>query len=406
MPIPRSFPLHALCLLVSGALLTACGSSDSVAPPVTPPPAPEPPLTLLAESVVSKRFTPGGIALDAAGTIYVGNSSADQLPLPNRDKPTFEVMKISQGGAVSAFVDKDSAYSGPATSGTIPERVIQLAFHPASQTLYALNIGGIDTSFVPGLIRPITSAGVVGAISLAETPTHPGRGLFPGFLLPKSAALALGPDGALNAYGVAASSSFGTPTTGSYHMDYAGWQVVNPDGTGRIMYSQESGERTPGREGPGAYSYTYPADLGATGGRLGRNEAGLALDSAGNAYIADTARHAIVKLTPAGSASILAGAMTQPGSADGSGAAARFKQPTQLVVDKANNVFVLDRGNATVRKITPAGVVSTVLGVAGQSQTKVGELPGGLGAPVGLAMDGAGRLYVTVDKGVLRARLP
>ncbi|MDQ1923576.1 hypothetical protein [Massilia pseudoviolaceinigra] len=405
IPILRSFRVHPLCLLISGVLLSAChGSSDSTPAPVTPPP-PEPPVKLLGESMVGKQFMPGGIAVDAAGTIYVGNGLPAQLPPSGPAEATIEVVKVSQTGTVSPFINQTSIYTG-AGPAVAPGQVVQLVFNSTTQTLYALDMG-MDSSYSLGVIRPISAAGVVGTLRLADTPTHANYSPVPTTIAQRPVALAIGPDGALHAYGAGYHAPSSTPTVGSYSVSFNGWQTVNPDGSGRLVYSQESGHSSPGRHDPrGPFTYTYPADLGATAGRLGRNDGGLAVDSAGNGYIADTARHAIIKVTPTGSASIFAGAVTEAGSADGTGTAARFNQPTQLVVDKVANVFVLDRGNATVRKITPAGVVTTVLGVAGQAQTKTGELPGGLGAPMGLAMDADGRLYVTVDKGVVRAKLP
>jgi hypothetical protein len=319
-----------------------------------------------------------------------------------------EIVKIAPTGAVSPFINRSSTYTEVGSgSYWYSGRVVQLAIHPASQTLYALDAHGMAESYTSASIRPISAAGVVGTVTLADTPTHANKSPLPPVVTQYATALAAGPDGALHAYGIGSSSESGTPSSGSYRMSFNGWQIVNPDGSGRMLYSQESGSITRGWMDPtGPFAYTYPVDISTTAGQLGYNEGGLAVDSAGNGYIADTQRHAIVKVTAAGAASILAGTATQSGSADGTGAAARFNGPTQLVVDKAGNVFVLDRGNATVRKITPAGVVTTVLGVAGQSQTKTGELPGGLGTPMGLAMDAAGRLYVTVDKGVVRAKLP
>lgn len=88
---------------------------------------------------------------------------------------------------------------------------------------------------------------------------------------------------------------------------------------------------------------------------------GLALDSAGNLYVADTGNNAIRKITPQGVVSTLAGD-GMAGSADGQGAAARFNGPVGIAVDRAGVVYVSDTYNDRIRKITPQGVVSTLAG--------------------------------------------
>jgi sugar lactone lactonase YvrE len=124
---------------------------------------------------------------------------------------------------------------------------------------------------------------------------------------------------------------------------------------------------------------------------------GVAIDSAGNAFVADTGNDTIRKVTPAGVVSTFAGTAGVPsiaGSSDGVGAAARFNMPTAIAIDPSDNLYVADTRNQTVRKITPAGVVTTVVGVAGVTGVAPGPLPGGLSGPFGLVFDG-GALYVS-----------
>ena len=92
---------------------------------------------------------------------------------------------------------------------------------------------------------------------------------------------------------------------------------------------------------------------------------GVALDSLGNAYVTQPGMHAVRKVSPAGVVTVLAGDPVNSGSADGMGVSARFKDPTGVSVDGADNVYVLDKGNYTVRKITPAGLVTTFAGSPG-----------------------------------------
>lgn len=88
---------------------------------------------------------------------------------------------------------------------------------------------------------------------------------------------------------------------------------------------------------------------------------GLATDAAGNIYVADTHNHLIRKITTAGIVSTLAGSGTA-GSADGVGTAASFSSPTGITIDASGNLFVTERDAPRVRKITSSGTVSTVTG--------------------------------------------
>jgi hypothetical protein len=120
-----------------------------------------------------------------------------------------------------------------------------------------------------------------------------------------------------------------------------------------------------------------------------------AVDAAGNIYVADTDNHTIRKVTPAGTVTTLAGLAGTNGSADGSGTAARFNHPSGVAVDAAGNVYVADTDNDTIRKITSAGVVTTLAGSAGVSGSADGSgTAARFSGPSGIAADAAGNLYV------------
>jgi sugar lactone lactonase YvrE len=87
---------------------------------------------------------------------------------------------------------------------------------------------------------------------------------------------------------------------------------------------------------------------------------GAATDTAGNVYIADTANSTIRKMTPGGTVTTIAGQAGVQGLTDGTGTGSLFNQPEALAVDTAGNIYVADTGNGAIRKITPVGVVTTI----------------------------------------------
>ena len=122
----------------------------------------------------------------------------------------------------------------------------------------------------------------------------------------------------------------------------------------------------------------------------------IAIDAEGNLYVSDRLNHTIRKITPEAEVSTLAGSPGVPGSADGLGSAARFDEPYGLAVDNAGNVYVVDTDNYTIRKITPAGLVSTIAGTAGISGYADGVGPAAkFNLPSGMAIDFSQNLYIT-----------
>lgn len=128
----------------------------------------------------------------------------------------------------------------------------------------------------------------------------------------------------------------------------------------------------------------------------------IAFDAAGNAYVADTANNTIRKITPAGAVSTLAGRAGLTGSLDGVGAAARFSGPTGLTLDAAGAIYVADTGNHTIRKLAQDGRVTTLAGVAGISGSDDGAgLAARFNSPAGIASDASGALYVADTNNLL-----
>ena len=122
---------------------------------------------------------------------------------------------------------------------------------------------------------------------------------------------------------------------------------------------------------------------------------GITIDAAGNSYVADTTNNTIRKITAAGVVSTFAGLAGVSGSTNGTGAAALFNRPTGLAIDSGANLYVADTGNSTIRKISPAGAVTTLAGLAG-----IAGLKDGSGSdvffnqPEALVLDTSGNIYV------------
>lgn len=115
-------------------------------------------------------------------------------------------------------------------------------------------------------------------------------------------------------------------------------------------------------------------------------------------------------MQPAAGIALLAGRLGEQGNIDGTGPAARFRFPSgATAVDASGNVYLADTYNYTVRKITPAGVVTTLAGVAGSWGVVTGPLPGSLSSPGGVAVDASGTmLHVSSigENAVLQIQLP
>jgi len=217
-------------------------------------------------------------------------------------------------------------------------------------------------------------------------------------------------------------------TTGTTDATGAAARFDNPEGiavdSAGMVYVVDTVNCTIRKVTPAGVVSTLAGTPGVAGSSDGTGSAaqfnypaGIAVDSAGNLYVADTFNSTIRKITPAGGVTTLAGlaptaAVPSPensGSANGTGAAARFNFPRGVAVDGADNVYVADTLNSTVRKITPAGVVTTLAGNPAQTpQTLDGTGAAALfDYPFGIAVNSAGSIWVADTSGqTIRAVTP
>ena len=122
---------------------------------------------------------------------------------------------------------------------------------------------------------------------------------------------------------------------------------------------------------------------------------GVAVDAAGNVVVGDRGNHVIRKIGVHGAVSTLAGSADNYGKVDGLGAAARFRYPMGLAVDVAGNVYVADSNNRAIRKVTPGGAVSMLADANDLAARAPG--PGDPPAePLAVAVDKKGNVYVAM----------
>lgn len=297
------------------------------------------------------RFNrPHGIAVDTAGTIYV----ADTL--------NHTIRKISPDGMVSTLAGLAGVFGS--TDGSLSDARFREPWTvtvDAAGNLYVTDNGN-ET------IRKITAGGVVSTFAgqVGELGSADGAGSEALFWF--ATGVAVGAEGSV----YVADSNNNTI------------RRISPDGVVTTLAGRANGYvPAPGSEdGTGSAARFHQPN-------------GAAVDAAGNVYVADYANHTIRKITPEGVVSTFVGQSPESGDVDATGNDARLDHPTGVAVDSAGNVYVAEFIGNTIRKITPDGVVTTLAGLA--------ETPGntdGTGSaarfngPYGIAVDAAGNLYV------------
>ncbi|MEO6876025.1 MAG: immunoglobulin domain-containing protein [Opitutaceae bacterium] len=300
---------------------------------------------------------PAGIAVDGTGNIFVSDASFNHI------------RKITSGGLVTTFAG--SASNAGSVDGTGPSARFNAPSGVAADSLGNVYVADAGNR----TIRKITSAGVVttlAGLAGSSDPSIDGNGA--GARFTSLSGLAIDPTGNL------------------YALDQNTVRKISPAGVVTTLAGLAGSTNSGGID-----------DGVGTVARFNTPN-GITVDTAGNVYVADTLNNTIRKITPAGVVSTLAGlpggVPPVPGSAgsvDGTGSAARFFYPQGVAADAAGNVYVADTRNNLLRKVTVAGVVTTLAGVSPFQSTGTTDGTGSIArfaAPHGAAVDAAGNLYI------------
>jgi sugar lactone lactonase YvrE len=363
---------------------------------------------------VAQFNQPSGIAVDAAGTLYVadaGNSTIRQVT------PTGVVSTLAGSAGVTGSADG----SGAAAQFNQPSGIAA----DSAGNLYVADAFN-------NAIRKITVAGEVstlaGSAGVAGRGSADGSGSAARFFNPAGIAT----DTAGNLYvadtgnqtirkitaaGVVSTLAGSVGVCGSANGSGTAAQFCSPAGiatdTAGNLYVADTGNQTIRKITAAGEVSTLAGGVGVTGSADGNGSAaqfnrpvGIAVDTAGNLHVTDTGNATIRQITPAGVVSTLAGSAGVAGSADGIGSAAGFFNPAGIAVDTLGNLYVADSSNSTLRKITAAGVVTTVAGVARQNGIVLGRLPGSLSLPQGVAVIDSHTLALISANSVLKLVLP
>jgi sugar lactone lactonase YvrE len=363
-------------------------------------------------NLATARFRlPIGLAFDSTGNLYVADGASHNI---RKITPVGDVSTLAGGSGTSGSVDG----TGSAARFNQPGLIAI-----ANDVLYV-------TDLVNKTVRQVTPAGVVTTLAglAGEQGSVDGTGDQARFGVPNG--IVVGADGNLivadslnhalrhvTLPGAVVTTPYGkvqqkgtTNATGAAARFNLPSSLVM-DSLGNLLVADSLNHVIRMIEPDGAVT-TYAGlagTVGATnGGRLVarfNSPKGLAMDLNGNIYVADTGNHVIRKITPAGVVSTVAGLAGSPGTADGTGSTARFSSPWGIAADISGSLYVADAGNHTIRKVSPTGVVTTLAGVGGGYGSSNGTGSAArFSSPLGVALDSAGNIYVA-DTGNYMVRM-
>lgn len=325
---------------------------------------------------------PVGIAVDGSDNLYVTDNSTH---LVQKVTPSNQVTTLAGTNGSAGSTDGTGAaarFNQPSGISSLADATLTIA-DTANATIRRITSGGAVTTLAGSVTARGNTDGAgtaatfampmglaqnsAGTFYIADATNHTVRALSSSNTVSTFAGSA-GSSGSADGNGSAA--RFNYPT--GLAVDSAGTVYVADTTNNLIRKITSGGEVT-----------TLAGVVGVSGwqdgtgaGALFNMPGGLAVDSSGNLYVADTGNSVVRKITPGGVVTTLAGLSTIGGLKDGTAADAWFNQPRDVAVDSGGNVFVADTGNAAIRKITPAGVVTTLALTVGSS----GSTGGGSGS--------------------------
>ncbi|TKC60159.1 hypothetical protein FBD94_14690 [Pedobacter hiemivivus] len=326
--------------------------------------------TLGAESEVTLSHCGSGfdtymLLLDGSGSVITTNDDESlHSPCPGVQSyiqmtlPAGTYYVVSEGYSINVGNIVTNINVTPVSSGLAP---VIAYVNPASFT-------------VGTAISPVGPSNTGGAVSSAgqSTTTLAGSGFA----------------GSTNGTGTGA--SFNNPLNAA--VDAAGNVYVADAGNSSIRKITPSGVVTT-FAGSGSAGY---ADGVGTSASF-QHPSYIAIDASGNLFVSDQHNNRIRKISPSGVVSTFAGSGTA-GSANGTGTAASFQSPIGLAFDGSGNLYVADYSNHKIRKITPSGVVSDFAGSGSLGAANGAAGIASFNLPMGLSFDAAGNLYVA-DRG-------
>jgi len=352
-PIRRSFAIAA-CLALSAAGMLAVAPVPSAEAAV-----PESVWTLsvfagtgtadaptAGPATSSNLNWPNGVAVDSSGNVYIA------------DKVNHVVEKVTPSGTLSVFAGTGTAgapTAGPATSS-------KLNYPMGVAVDSSDNVYIADTQNMR--VEKVTPDGTLSIIAGSGSQDAPTAG-------PATSS-------ALNQpYGVAVDSSGNV-----YIADYGTHRVekVTPSGTLSVFAGTGTGGAP--TAGPATSSNLY-------------YPAAVAVDSSGNVYIADFSNRRVEKVTPSGTLSVFAGTGNRGVSTAGPATSSDMYGPYGVAVDSSGNVYIGDYRNNTVLRVTPSGTLSIIAGTGTSGVPTAGPATSSnLNRPTGVAIDSSGNVYI------------